>query len=226
MRAAVVWVRRILAIAMPAPPAISENPAAVNETARVEAFSDGVFAIAITLLVLELKVPGHEEAHSATALANALRNDWQSYFALLTSFSTIGIMWVNHHRLFTLIQKTTHTLILLNTLLLLGITLVPFPTALVAEYLGAEAEKTAAIVYNGLFIFIALVFNVLWRYAASGHRLLYPNVDVAAVDAQTRQYAFGPVFYIVAFAVAFVSPLLSIGINLALALFFALPPKR
>jgi TMEM175 potassium channel family protein len=198
--------------------------APVNETARVEAFSDGVFAIAITLLVLELKVP-HADDHPGD-LYRALIDQWPTYIAFLTSFATIGIMWLNHHRLFTLIQRSTHTLILLNMLLLLGVTVVPFPTAAVADNLRNPAnERTAALLYNGWFVCIALVFNVLWRYASAGGRLLAADVDQAAVDAQTRQYLFGPVFYVLAWAVAWVSATLSIGINLALALFFAIPPR-
>jgi uncharacterized membrane protein len=198
--------------------------ATVNETARVEAFSDGVFAIAITLLVLELKVPLDNEQPGG--LLHALIEQWPMYFAFLTSFSVIGIMWLNHHRLFTLIQRSTHTLILLNMLLLLGVTVVPFPTAVVAETLRDPVnERTAALLYNGWFVCIALVFNVLWRYASVGDRLLGADVDQAVVTAQTRQYMFGPLFYALAWAVAWFNATLSIGINLALALFFALPLK-
>jgi uncharacterized membrane protein len=148
------------------------------------------------------------------------------YFAFLTSFVTIGIMWLNHHRLFTLIQRCTHSLILLNTLLLLGVTVVPFPTAVLAQNLREPLnERTAALLYNGWFVFIAIVFNVLWRYASADNRLLGESVDRAAVRAQTKQYAFGPLFYLVAFAASFINVPLGIGISLALALFFALPPR-
>jgi uncharacterized membrane protein len=196
----------------------------INETARVEAFSDGVFAIAITLLVLELKIP--QENHEPGTLYRQLLEQWPMYFAFLTSFVTIGIMWLNHHRLFTLIERCTHSLILLNTLLLLGVTVVPFPTAVVAENLRDPInERTAALLYNGWFLCIAIVFNVLWRYASGGGRLLGATVDQAAVVAQTRQYMFGPLFYALAWGVAWINATLSIAINLALALFFALPPR-
>ena len=196
----------------------------VNETARVEAFSDGVFAIAITLLVLELKVP--QQNHEPGTLHRQLLEEWPMYFAFLTSFVTIGIMWLNHHRLFTLIQRCTHSLILLNTLLLLGVTVVPFPTAVLAQNLREPLnERTAALLYNGWFVFIAIVFNVLWRYASADNRLLGESVDRAAVRAQTKQYAFGPLFYLLAFAASFINVPLGIGISLALALFFALPPR-
>ena len=192
-----------------------------NETARVEAFSDGVLAIVITLLVLELHVP--RELTSEAALRDALAHDWHSYLAFLTSFATVGIMWVNHHRLFTLIGKVDHWLLMLNLLLLLFICIVPFPTALVAEYLGKEGARTAALALNGVFTCTAIVFNVLWRYAASGRRLIARGVSDEVIASQTRQYRFGPLIYFASVLLAFVSPLASVALNLALAVFFALP---
>ena len=194
-----------------------------NETARVEAFSDGVLAIVITLLVLELHVP--QDAASDAGLREALRHEWHAYFAFLTSFATIGIMWVNHHRLFNLIGRADHWLLMLNLLLLLFICIVPFPTAVVAEYLGRDGAQTAAAILGAVFLGMAVVFNVLWRYASAGRRLIAPQVPQQVVDAQTRQYRFGPVFYLASFLLAFVSPTLSVALNLAMAVFFALPLK-
>src|SRR5713226_10354308 len=128
-----------------------------SETQRVESFSDGVFAIAITLLVLELKVPPAGNSQLSTLLIR----QWPSYVAFLASFAFIGIMWINHHRLFTLIRRSDHTLLVLNLLLLLGVTVVPFPTALLAAYLGHPEQRTAAIFYNSVFVVIAILFNVL-----------------------------------------------------------------
>lgn len=200
---------------------------AASETARVEAFSDGVFAIAITLLILEIRVPTHDAlAERGVPLARALLEQWPSYFAFLTSFLTIGIMWLNHHRLFTLIRRADHTLILLNLLLMLGVTFVPFPTALLAEHLTGPDAHIAAAVYSGTFVGVAIVFNVLWRYAATGMRLIGRDVDPGAVDAQTKQYVFGPVVYLAAFLLAWVSVMASVALNFAIALFFALPPRR
>ena len=194
-----------------------------QETGRIEAFSDGVFAIAITLLILDMKVP--RGIQRPDELARALVAEWPSYFAYLTSFATIGVMWMNHHRLFTLIRRADHLLIVLNTLLLLGVSVVPFPTSLLAEYLGHPGGALAAMVYSGTYVVIAVFFNSLWHYAAGGMRLLGDDVDARAVMAQTRQYAFGPVFYLVAFGLAFVNVGASVALNLALALFFALPPR-
>src|ERR1700719_738466 len=103
-----------------------------SETSRIEAFSDGVFAIAITLLILEIKVPHRNQG----PLAAGLIDQWPSYVAYLLSFFFVGIIWLNHHRMFTLIKKSDDGLMLLNLLLLLGVSVVPFPTAVLAERLG------------------------------------------------------------------------------------------
>jgi len=193
--------------------------ASSKETARIEAFSDGVFAIAITLLILDSKVP--HPSQSGVGLGTLLLRQWPSYVAFLASFATIGIMWINHHRLFTLIVRSSHALLLLNSLLLLGVVVVPFPTALVAEYFGHKGEHLAAMVFSATFLFIAAVFNVLWRYAvkhALGH-----NAKLPEVREISKQYRFGPLFYVLCLLIAPFSVGASIGMSLALAVFFALP---
>jgi uncharacterized membrane protein len=194
-----------------------------RETGRVEAFSDGVFAIAITLLVLDLHTPG---APSDAGLAKALLSQWPQYLGFLTSFATIGIMWINHHRLFTLIGQVDHTLLILNTLLLLGITFVPYPTGLMAEYISQPGEQTAVFVYTGTFTVIAVIFNLFWRYASRDGRLLDPEADPQAVDAITRQYRWGPLYYLASFVIAFISPTIAVIFTLGLAVYFALPGPR
>jgi uncharacterized membrane protein len=195
-----------------------------KESGRVEAFSDGVFAIAITLLVLELKVP---HAGGAGGLAAALADQWPSYAALLISFATIGIMWLNHHRLFTLIRRVDTPVLLLNLWLLLGVAIVPFPTALIAGYLGHDGERLAAVVYAGNGLNIALAFWGLWMYSSSRARrpsLLRLPADHPQVRAIRAQYRFGPLFYVAAVALAVVNATAAMVLCGALALFFALPP--
>jgi uncharacterized membrane protein len=194
-------------------------PKVPRNTGRLEAFSDGVFAIAITLLVLNIKVP--LELPANTSLAAALIAQWPIYLAFITSFATIGIMWINHHRLFTLIARTDQLLYILNGLLLLGITFVPFPTELVAEYLLKPDRVTAAMVYNGTYVVIAIIFNGLWRHASHNHRLLDHHVPRQWVENITRQYRFGPIFYLIAFALALVSVPASLVLNLLMAVYFA-----
>jgi uncharacterized membrane protein len=159
-------------------------------------------------------------------LLAALFNQWPAYLAFVTSFATIGIMWLNHHRMFTLIKRADDGLLLLNSLLLLGVTFVPFPTAVVAEYIPRAAQHVAAAVYSGTYIVIALFFNLLWWHAAHGKRLLSNAADHAVVHAITRGYSFGPVLYMVAFGLAFVNVAASLVMNLALAIFWALPSQN
>jgi uncharacterized membrane protein len=192
---------------------------ASKETGRIEAFSDGVFAIAITLLILDIKVPHASE--SGVGLGTLLLRQWPSYVAFLASFATIGIMWINHHRLFTYIVRSNHALLLLNSLLLLGVVVVPFPTALVAEYFGHEGEHLAVTLFSGTFFLIAIIFNLLWRYASK--HLLGHNANVSEVREISKQYRFGPLFYVLCLLLAPFSVGASIGMNLALAIFFALP---
>jgi uncharacterized membrane protein len=194
-----------------------------TETGRVEAFSDGVFAIAITLLILEIKIPKPSDG----ALGNQLLRQWPSYFAFLISFAFIGVMWINHHRLFTHIKRCNNTLMILNLLLLLGVTIVPFPTAVLATHIGFPDQRTAALLYNGVYVFIAIIFNLLWRYAVSrNHHLLGKEVDKENVGRISKQYAFGPLLYLFCAALAWISVPASLAANVLLATFFALPPSH
>ena len=198
--------------------------AEARETARVEAFSDGVFAVAATLLVLDLKVP-HDVA-GGHDLVRALAAQWPAYLAFVTSFAFIGIMWINHHRLFTLIRRSDNLLLIFNGLLLLGVTVVPFVTAIVAEYIPRDGADIAAAVYSGTYTVVAVFFNFLWRHASHRNRLLDRKADPGMIDAITRGYRFGPLLYLVTFVLAFVSVPASLAMNLALAIFFALPSQN
>ncbi len=192
-----------------------------TETARIEAFSDGVYAIAITLLILEIKVP----TSGAVPLSIQLLRQWPSYVSYVISFAFIGIMWINHHRVFTHIRRSDNGVMVLNLLLLLGVTTVPFPTAVLAANLDQPGQRTATLLFNGTYVFIAIFFNLLWRYAARRPHLLAHDVDAEAVERITRQYAVGPLLYLVCFALAWVSVTASLLLNCALAAFFLLPPS-
>jgi len=193
----------------------------MNETGRIEAFSDGVFAIAITLLILEIKVP-HELP--AGALGRYLLHDWPSYLAFLASFFTIGVMWMNHHRLFTLIGGANDVLIGLNLLLLLGVTWIPYPTALLAEHLTTANERVAAVVYAGSFFAISIVFQVLWRYAMRIEGIILPECVVIAHSIH-RQYRWGPLFYVIAILIGLFNGTACLIWSALLGIYFALPPK-
>lgn len=194
-----------------------------RETGRIEAFSDGVFAIAITLLVLDMKVPHAHDLHEPLRIA--LLRQWPTYLAFLTSFATILIMWVNHHRIFRTIRRTDHAFLILNGLLLLIVTVIPFPTSLLAEYIEHRDARIAALVYSGTHVVLAVVFNGLWRYASDRNRLLDARADPELVQSITRSYRFGPLLYLIAFGAAWVNVAASVALCLALAIFFALPGK-
>jgi len=190
-------------------------------TGRLEAFSDGVFAIAITLLVLEIHPP-----ESASGLGHELAQLWPSYLAYLISFLTIGIMWINHHYLFTLIREADRTFLCLNTLLLLFTAFIPFPTNVLADFMRSGDGRTAATVfYCGTFLATGIVYNLLWRYAASGRRLLEPDVSDAEVNAISRSFLLGPTIYLASTLVALVSSWVAIAAVLAIDASYAVPPS-
>lgn len=194
----------------------------VNETVRIESFSDGVFAIAITLLVIDIKVPTHDLVVKS-GLLQALIDIWPSYLAFLTSFVTVLVIWVHHQRIFAILNKYDHKLFYYNGLLLLFVTFIPFPTALLAEYLLYREAKIAANLYTGIFLAISLSYDLLWRHVSK--RLLSKDAIMLKKEEAfeiTKQYKFGPPLYLCAFAVSFVSEPLSITICLLLAMFFAL----
>ncbi len=198
-----------------------------KETGRLEAFSDGVFAVAITLLILNIQLPTKSFAKDEDLFFTYLLNLWPAYLAFVASFATIGIMWINHHRLFTYIKRTDTILMLLNLLLLLMIVFVPFPTALLAQQYRLNPNLRApALLWNGTFILLAVFFNLLWRYAAHENRLLDKKADQQAVEAITRQYRFGPLFYVVSFGLAWISVPASIALNLFMAVYFAFPGRK
>jgi uncharacterized membrane protein len=200
-------------------------------TDRLLTLSDGVFAIVITLLALEVKVPHPAGPTDETTLAvlRTLARQWPMYLAYLLGFVTVGIMWSNHVTLFRYILRTDHKLVALNTLLLLSITLVPFATALLAEYLplGPGQRQAGTLLYSGLMVLMAVTFNVLWGYANRPPRaLLDETLDPHLFDEVTKRYRFGPALYLAAFACAFLSVSLSMTIIAGLAALFAIPYGR
>jgi uncharacterized membrane protein len=188
-----------------------------KETGRVEAFSDGVFAIAITLLVLELKVPHLADGGAGDSLVRALLAQWPSYVAFVSSFASVLIMWVNHHRMFSFIRRSDARFLYANGLLLFVVTIVPFPTALLAEYFERPGASVAAAVYGGTFVLASIAFNVLWRTAIGREgRLLRAGVSREHLEELTRRYRWGFPSYVLATAAAFVSPVLTVAICLGL----------
>lgn len=178
--------------------------------ARVEAFSDGVFAIAITLLILEIRVP-----HVDHELWRGLLSLWPSYVAFLFSFVVILIMWVNHHELLRMVGGVNYPFLFANGLLLLTVTFVPFPTAVLAAHLGTSEARTAVAFYCGTFVVNALVWTLLFDTIVR-NRLLRPEVTPKTVANVRRAYVFGPLVYLLAAIVALIQPVAGLLINVSL----------
>src|SRR4051795_7699837 len=139
--------------------------------ARIEAFSDAVIAVAITLLALDLHVP---DPGGSASLAHRLGEQWPNYAAYVVSFLTIGIIWINHHAMLQRLVSVDHAILVLNLLLLLTIGVLPFSTALMAEYLNeSEGQNLAAVIYGGSFLLMSLAFFAMQRHllVTKGHLL-------------------------------------------------------
>lgn len=196
-----------------------------RETARIEAFSDGVFAIAITLLVLEIKVPPAGEG--ARRLITELGQLWPSYLGFVMSFTVIGIMWANHHNVFKLVRRSDPLFVGLNALLLMCVSFLPFPTAVLAEYLRVPAERTtAALVYGGTLTVTALAFDALWLYASRWGALLDARVDREQVRTITRRYLPGAPLYLLATLLALWNVAASLAMHIGLAVLYMLPERK
>jgi uncharacterized membrane protein len=190
--------------------------------ARLEAFSDGVFAIAITLLVIEIHVPKVEHGLGAVLLTQ-----WPMYLAYVFSFVIIGIWWANHHELFEHFASSDHLLMLLNTVHLMCICFVPFTTALVAEYVEKDAADAhiAVAVYVGTLLFASLGYKLVWHYAVRA-RLLKHGLTVAYINRRSLLSWVATGIYAVALVLALINVWVSLVVCLGIALYFAHPARR
>jgi uncharacterized membrane protein len=182
---------------------------------RLEAFSDGVFAVAITLLVLELNVPAGDH------LWHQLKEEWPSFAAFFVSFWVIGIIWVNHHGVLDHLKRANRAVLYLNLLVLMTVVFIPFSTALIAEHLKSGAdESVAAAVYSGAFLAMGVAFGSLWTYITRHRDLL--GVELSDDEVRRRSVAFtiGNPFYAVAVIMAFISPAVVLVIIGALAVYY------
>jgi uncharacterized membrane protein len=194
---------------------------------RAEAFSDGVFAVAITLLALELRVPEGQDA-----LLHRLLTIWPSYLAYVVSFLTIGIMWLNHHTMFTHIVRVDRVVLVLNLLLLMVVAVVPFPTALVGDELrrhlhGADA-RTVVITYGLVMILMSTCFSAVWWYVVLHQRMLDERLPSGVVRRSVPRFGLGFVGYVAATLIAIVSPLTALVLFGLLAIYYAFEhlPRR
>jgi uncharacterized membrane protein len=190
-------------------------------TTRLESFSDGVLAVAITLLVLGIQVPAAGSGH----LAHQLANQWPQYAAYVTSFLTIGIIWVNHHVMIGRLRAADHSILMLNLVLLLTIGLIPFATALLADYLRqGQGENLAAGVYGGVLLAMGIAFSALnWHILFHRAHLLARELPEERRRMILTRSVGGSLPYVVATALAVVSPYPTLIICGALAVYYAFP---
>jgi TMEM175 potassium channel family protein len=177
------------------------------ETGRLETFADGVFAIAATLLILNVQAVPTEDC-VGDALSCQILHAWPSYVAYAVSFLTIGIIWVNHHNVMRQIARADRTFLMITVLFLMVVAFIPFPTQLVAEHIsGAFDDAQAATVTYGITLTLtAVLFNAVWFYAARRNRLLHADADPRVVRGISRTFLWGPWTYIVLTIVAAISP--------------------
>ena len=187
------------------------------ETSRLETFADGVFAIAATLLIIDVsvKAPG-------AALGHAVLHAWPAYAAYAVSFVTIGIMWVNHHACMRVIAAADTTFLTLNLLLLMCIAFVPFPTNLIADHIRDNGLRAAALTYGVTLTATAVCFALFWFYAARDRRLIAHDADPKLVSGISRSYLPGSLVYGSATLVALWNAQVSVALFGAIAAFYLL----
>jgi uncharacterized membrane protein len=186
-----------------------------SETARLETFSDGVFAIAATLLILELKLDGRG------SVTHQLLHIWPSYAAYAISFATIGIMWINHHSLFRQVARVDRTFLAINVIFLMVIAFIPFPTHVLASHLHHDAQA-AAFFYGLTSMCMAIMFSAVWFYAAIGRRLIDPAAEQRTISGISRSFLPGIPLYAVATLSSLLSAWVALGLYAALAAFYVL----
>ena len=217
-----------------APPSIDATGGREEEgdepisTGRLEAFSDGVFAIAATLLVLDIATPDHV-SHGGLLHALFTRAQLSEYAAYVVSFLIIGITWINHHTLFRQVARVDRRLMLLNLFLLLDLAFLPFPTRVMAEYLttGGSNAHAAAFFYSAAMAVMAFAYTAIWWHvSADGGKLLKVPMDAATVRRTRIQFSGGILFYLPALGLSFISAELTLALQGVVAIYYALDPLR
>jgi uncharacterized membrane protein len=190
-----------------------------RDTGRIEAFSDGVIAVAITLLILDVHVPDVQ-----TGLLQALLNQWPVYLGYITSFLVITIFWANHHNMFRNIYQVDYALLIINSFFLMCIAFIPFATAQLTKYITSPTEQhTAAIVYGATLLLNGILFNTIWWYAVWKRRLVRRDLDAQAVHRITKGYLFGLPFWALAIVLSLINVELSLAFYIFINLIYFLP---
>jgi uncharacterized membrane protein len=194
------------------------------QPSKLEAFSDGVFAVAMTLLIYHIEVPAFSNNKTNAQLLLHLQNLWPYYISLFTSFFTLLIMWVNHHNMLKKVQKVNRHFLFANGTLLFLVIIVPFPTAMVSQFLSTPSANIACAVYAGLFVLINICYNWIWL-AAIKENLLKEDISHQVIKKIAVSNFVGFPVYLIAFVIAFNNPFLSIGICILMWVYWAIAMK-
>jgi TMEM175 potassium channel family protein len=189
-----------------------------RDTGRLEAFSDGVFAVAITLLVLNIQVPTIKQG-----FLNSLPYMMPNYLSYITSFLVIGLFWANHHYMFKYINRTDHFFLLLNILLLMFLVLIPFTTQLLTAFIYTEDRYIVAVVYCGTLLLTSAMYNLLWCYASVNYRLVDSDISPYVIQRMTRRYLVSIPLYLFTLIIAVFSVEVSLVLNIIIALVYTFP---
>lgn len=190
-------------------------------TSRIEAFSDGVFAIVVTLLVLELRVPHLPENFTSTDALNELLHLSPKFISFALSFLVIAIFWVNHHQMFHSLEKTDRAFLWYNNLLLFTLSFVPFPTAFIGEY---PTSMIPVMLYGFAMLAAALSFNIMLQHAVRAG-LFYPSHSQESLRQSIKRGMLGPVIYLISIVAAFITVYISLAIFIIVPVFYFIPQK-
>jgi uncharacterized membrane protein len=196
-------------------------PSRTRDKGRLEALSDGVFAVAITLLALDLTIPA--TLHSQRHLLDAIGDEWPGYLGYVVSFATIGALWLGHNAITDYLERADVTLLRLNLLVLLFVSFLPFPTRLLAEYVSKDmAERVAATVYGLSLLASSVVLSLLWRYALHA-RLVRPNASDEEITVLTNRLSPSLVGYGLLIVIGLFVPVAAVVGYFLVALYLLIP---
>ncbi|MGA3118861.1 MAG: TMEM175 family protein [Syntrophobacteraceae bacterium] len=193
-----------------------------HSTTRIEALSDGVFAIAMTLMIFYIKVPQVPSERVTAELTRRLLDLWPQFLVYVISFVMLGVYWVGHHNQYRHIRRTNRILLWINNALLLSVTLIPFSTSLVGSY---PTHQVAVILYATNLVLVGVVLFCHWRYATSRHALVDRNLDPTLIRLANRRILMGPALLALAIAFSFVSTLGSLALCGLVPVFYIMPGK-
>lgn len=187
---------------------------------RMVTYIDAIFAIALTLLVIEIKIP--ENAHGDNLIV-LLWREWPKFISFFISFMIISVVWFNHHTMFHYIKKIDHTLIMLNTLLMLNVIAIPFCSSILGDFAdaGDDNAKIAALLYGGWITLGGIPFNLIWSYALKHRELLHDGCDMDDLLNMKKHFNRGPYMYLLVTLLALLNAWVSIlGFALLIVLYF------